>query len=683
MDFFAQQDLVRKKTGLLLTYFTLAVVSTVLLIYFVPVIGWWALKLHNAKPGECVPLVWWRPELFLLVCGLTLLVVLGGALFKIAQLRRNGGGGVAEMLGGRPVSPATSDFFEKRLLNVVEEMAIASGIPAPPVYLLGNEKGINAFAAGFSSSTSVIAVTYGTMTGLTREELQGVVAHEFSHILNNDVRLNVGLMGFLHGLLIIGLTGRIVMQFVSRGSTRRSRDSWQITLFLLAAGATLLVVGFTGLFFCKLIKASISRSRERLADASAVQFTRNPDGLSAALKKIGGLANGSRLQTAHAEQASHMFFCDGLKNNLFGTHPPLPERIRWLDPHFNGQFPSITYEDLRKQLARFESAPLEKEEKQKADFVDLFTDPGKVAIAATVIGAATPPKAPPGPNNPEALIATVGAPMQCHADAAKRLIESIPEKAKEYARDPYGARMLVYFLLLDARDDVRERQMTVISERGEPETVRILEEAVPNLNRIQPQMRLPLVDLAIPSLRFLSPEQFETFREIVRLLVYADDRVDVFEYALQRVLRHHLDPLFGRSARKPGPVNYYSIRGLAKETSVVLSVLVRKSTESTEEAEAAFETAAKAIADSVPVELNLLVEAECTWENFDAALDKINEGSFKVKKWVLGGALAGLMHDRQITVAEVELFRAIADSLGCPVPPWVAPTEDLTTDRDA
>jgi len=295
----------------------------------------------------------------MLVCGATLIVVLGGAVFKIAQLRRGGGAGVAEMLGGRQIRPETSDFFEKRLRNVVEEMAIASGVPVPPVYVLENEKGINAFAAGFSPSDSAVAVTYGTMTGLTRDELQGVVAHEFSHILNNDMRINLNLMGFLHGLLIIGLTGRIILEFAGRGALgrRRSKDSGQLVLAILAAGVVLMVVGFAGFFFCKLIKASISRSRERLADASAVQFTRNPPGLAGALKKIGGLAEGSRIVSPHAEQASHMFFGNGLRRSIFRTHPALAERVKWLEPGFDGRFEQVTAEDLQRQLARFEGAP--------------------------------------------------------------------------------------------------------------------------------------------------------------------------------------------------------------------------------------------------------------------------------------------------------------------------------------
>jgi len=670
MDFFARQDNARRKTSLLLFYFCTAVAITILLVYLLPVLGWFFYQSNYGPKHIQQQLTWWHPDLFALVCGATLIAVLCGTIFKIAQLRRGGGESVAIMLGGKQVYPDTDDFFEKRLRNVVEEMAIASGVPVPPVYVMEREKGINAFAAGFTPSDSVIAVTCGTMTGLTRDELQGVIAHEFSHIFNNDTRMNVTLMGIIHGLIIIGLTGRIILEFSARSTRHRSKDSGQIVVFAIAAGLILWIVGSCGMLFAKLIKAAISRSRERLADASAVQFTRNPPGLANALKKIGGLSYGSRIRAPNAEQASHMFFGKGTKGSIFSTHPPLGERVRWLEPTFNGKFPTVTSEDLREQLVRFENAPKPKKEK-KPDVVDLFTDPGKLAVAGAILDTAPRPQL--RPNNPEALIASIGAPMQHHAEAARQLIDSIPPTVKEHARDPYGARMLIYSLLLDADEEVRAKQMGIIKEQAEPEVFQTLETALPMLGAIQPQMRLPIIDLSIPALRFLSKDQYTAFRTIVKQLVDADEQIDIFEYALQRVLVHHLDPVFSGKP-KPRPANYYSIKGLVNETSVVLSVLARKGHGDESTAKDAFQSAAGKIA-APKASLQLLGKEHCAWDHLDAALDKLNEGSFKVKKWVLGAALACLMHDREITVEETELFRAIADTLGCPVPPWVTPAE--------
>lgn len=560
--------------------------------------------------------------------------------------------------------------LKKRLRNVVEEMAIASGVPVPPIYVMEREQGINAFAAGFQPSDAVVAVTYGTMTGLTRDELQGVVAHEFSHILNNDMAINIKLMGFLHGLLLIGLTG----QFIIRFGTGSRHNKGSAPVFL--AGLSLLIVGYAGVLCAKLIKASISRSRERLADASAVQFTRNASGLASALKKIGGFSQGSTLQTCHAEEASHMFFGKGTKGSIFSTHPPLTERVRWLDPKFDGVFPTFSPEDLREQLSRFEGAPAEQVEK-KNDVVDLFTKPDQIAVTAAVLDAACPPASRPAPpqrpTNPDALIDSIGVPMAHHAEAAQHLIQSIPENIKEYARDPYGSRMLIYALLLDRDDKTRTQQLDLINQHAEPEVSRILKTAVPGLAAVQPEMRLPIVDLSIPALRFLSPTQYAAFSTLVKQLMDADGQVDLFEYALQRVLIHHLEPVFNGNP-KPRVTHYYAIRGLTHETSIVLSVLARKGTQNSDEVDAAFLTAAKQI-DAPQEKLQLLEEDACSWETLDNALDTLNTASFPIKKQLLAAALVCLMNDREITVEETELFRAISDTLGCPVPPWVTPAK--------
>jgi Zn-dependent protease with chaperone function len=328
MRFFEHQDSSRKKTAWLLVFFvcgllalviTLNIVLTLILLYF------------NTEGGQIDLAKVWQPELFLPVTlGVSAVIILG-SLVKIFQLRQ-GGAYIAERLGGKPLSRLTRDPQEKILINIVEEMSLSSGVPMPAVYILDQEMGINAFAAGYSPEDAAVAVTRGCLEQLNRDELQGVIGHEFSHILNGDMNLNIKLIGTLAGIILLATIGQHLLHWSSRISYR-SNDKKANPLLLL--GLALMVIGYIGLVFGRMIKSAISRQREFLADASAVQFTRNPQGIASALRKIGDLAEGSAIHSPLAEEASHMFFSDALKKNLFSSHPPLKERIRRIDPSLN------------------------------------------------------------------------------------------------------------------------------------------------------------------------------------------------------------------------------------------------------------------------------------------------------------------------------------------------------------
>jgi hypothetical protein len=330
----------------------------------------------------------------------------------------------------------------------------------------------------------------------------------------------------------------------------------------------------------------------------------------------------------------------------------------------------VTYESLREQLARFEGAPKAEEEK-KEGIAEFFTRPDKLVVATAVLESAAKPAA--RPVSPHALLESIGRPMEDHADKARALIGSIPDRIREYAYDPYGARMLIYYLLLDSRGEILDKQMEILRDRAETPVYEALEEALPQLDTIPPELRLPIVDLSIPALRFLSEPQYRSFLEVVRALMEADEQVDLFEYSLMRVLVHALEPNFGEPRKKLTP-NYYNIRGLAREASIILSVLARKGHDFGVDASTAF-AAAVDIINEPKARFEFMEEGQCTWELLDEALDKVNEGSGQLKKLILSAALTCLMHDREITVEETELFRAVADTLDCPVPPWVIPME--------
>ena len=359
MNFFDYQDRARKWTRLLVVLYALAVLLTILSVYAVVIIVFHAAApavvnvtsphhLLSADPVMVFPddrnisyWGWWEPGWFLWSALLTALVLLSGTVYKVVELA-GGGAVVARLMGGSPVELQTAEPGEQRLRNVVEEMAIASGTPVPELYVLPDES-INAFAAGHTTHDAAIAVTRGALRVLTRDELQGVIAHEFSHILNCDMRLNIRLMGLLNGLLLIALSGYYLMRFSGNAMPRRGKGAGAVALLALF-GLLIMVVGYIGVFFANLIKAAIGREREYLADASAVQFTRNPAGLAGALKKIAALSEGSMIESPAAAQTSHFFIAEpGVSSwlNFLATHPPLEDRIRRLDPAFTGDLQAV------------------------------------------------------------------------------------------------------------------------------------------------------------------------------------------------------------------------------------------------------------------------------------------------------------------------------------------------------
>jgi Zn-dependent protease with chaperone function len=641
-DFFDRQDAARRGTARLVILFALAVLAIVASIYLILALVFGYL---NADPRTGA-IDWGRgfdPELLLLSVVGTGIVVGGGSLFKIAQLR-GGGRVIAEQLGGRLVSPDTTDLTERTLMNVVEEMAIASGTPVPPVYLMEHEDGINAFAAGFTPSEAVIGVTRGAAERLSRDELQGVIAHEFSHILNGDMRLNIRLIGLLHGILLIGMIGYFVLRmtaFSGRGR-RSSRDSGN-PLPLLAIGAGLAIVGFFGTFFGNLIKAAVSRQREFLADAAAVQFTRQPSGIAGALKKIGGASAGSSIRSPNAPEASHMFFgraTSGL-NAMFSTHPPLPTRIRRIEPDWDGQFVEST-------PAPAATAPSAPRRPQRAPGFPFPFPGGGAAATAGLAGA----------------MAHIGEPSTRHIDYAAQLLRNLPAAITMAAHEPYGARAVVYALLLDRDPEMRRRQLHQLQGAADPgvfeETLRL----VPAITGLDRAARLPVVEIAIPALRTLAIDDYRRFKRNVAMLIEADARLELFEWALQRVLLHGLDEHHGEASR-PGHGSR-ALATLQPPCEVLFSALARAGHADERGAEAAFQQAWRIL--DLPG-TRLLEDAEAGFDALDRALEELAEAAPKAKRRILEAAAACIAADRQVTVAEGELLRAIAASLGVPMPP--------------
>ena len=597
------------------------------------------------------------PRLMLLAVGGTLVVVGGGSLYKVAQLR-GGGRVIAEELGGRLVDGGTSDPVERRLLNVVEEMAIASGASTPPVYVMDGESGINAFAAGFAPQDAVIGVTRGAATTLDRDELQGVIAHEFSHILNGDMRLNIRLMGLLHGIFLIGMIGYFVLRTSFYTGGGRSRDS-KGALPILAFAAGLTIVGFAGTFFGNLIKAAVSRQREFLADSSAVQFTRHPGGIAGALRKIGGFATGSKVENPNAPQASHMFFGRATSgfSALFSTHPPLGERIRRIDPSWNGEFPELP--DAGDAVPGAVAPPA------AAGFAGAEAGAGAGPGASSPAGAEAGAPAGPGIAN---AVGQVGQPTPAHVEYAARLLDRLPTPVVEAAHEPYGARALVYALLLDRDPEPRRLQLAHLEAAADDgvheETVRL----APVVERLDPRARLPVLEIALPALRALTTWQYQRFQENVVALVEADEVIDLFEWSLQRILLRDMQASFGRAG--PTRVRHRSASGVQSSLAVLMSVLAYVGNRERQAAEGAFAAGWRVL--PLP-ERRLLPHEECGFTALDAALVELDRAAPQVKKQTLEAAVACIAADREVTVEEGELLRAVSAWIGCPMPPILTP----------
>ncbi len=658
MDFFEAQDRARRRTKWLVVLFVLAVAGTILTSYAVAVA--FSRYAEGSRPtryetiGEPAPL--WRPALFCWIALGTSGVVAIASLFKWSQFRA-GGGAIAESVGGRRVDPATTDLSERRLLNVVEEMAIASGIPVPAVYVLDEEPGLNAFAAGLTTNDAAVSVTRGTLEKLTRDELQGVIGHEFSHVLNGDMRLNVKLTAIIFGILVIGLIGRGILRGLLQGRVRAGggKNKGGGILAVAAIGLALFLIGYIGYFFGRLIQAAVSRQREFLADASAVQFTRNPTGVTGALKKIGGYALGGTMLHNHAGEIGHFFFAQAFKSNFGGilaTHPPLAERIRAIEPQWDGKLfdpPAVV------DVAHESSAT--------AGFGGgTRYAPDETLRRVQAAPADIPPPLPRArvPFQPARVVTDIGAVTEAHFRQAQLLLEAIPARLRDATRDPAAAQVLVYGLLLNGDRAARDRQQEIVARHAGDAAAAELGQLRSALSLLDPGARLPLLQLALPALRPVEAAALERFAATLDELIQADGIVTPFEFALQKMLLTQL-----RGGRDPSQaVQFDSFSAVAREIAVVLSALADLTPADTAAAFAAGAAQLPMLADR----LALLPREASGLAEVDAALDKLAASSLVIKKRLLVAAAHVIGSDGTITEAEGELYRALAATLAVPMP---------------
>jgi Zn-dependent protease with chaperone function len=619
MDFFEAQDEARKKTKWLVLWFVLAVIGVLVAVDLL------VIALYDGPN-----------QIYIVITASVLTggIMLAASGYKTTQLSA-GGSVVAEDLGGRLVMPGSADFEEKRLLNIVSEMALASGMPVPQVYLLDHEEGINAFAAGTEPSNAVIGVTRGCLQRLSREELSGVIAHEFSHIINGDMRLNMRLMGLVFGLVVISIIGRGMVQllrFQGGSSRRNNKEGGNVMLVLFLLGLGLLVIGGLGSFFGRLIQAAVSRQREFLADASSVQFTRNPDGIVGALKKIGGSEIGSKIKAPKAVEASHMFFSNGGMFNFFlMTHPPLDVRIRAVQKNWDGKFESSEIKPI--------AADRTTKNEERNGPLDAL--PGAVVLGA---------------------VSGIGQGERRRISTGQQLHQGISQRWREAIHDREEAQAVIFGLLLNKDEKFLSKEVSFLEEEAGGEAKELALKWQAEARGLHSARKIALVEIALPTLRSLSPLEYERFRDITRWLIASDGQVELFEFMIQRVIERHLGSYFERKAFRN--IAYNQFDRLLPEANILVSTVSEIGAGCADDAEAAYLEATSDWKD------RLDRKGVSSHDELDEALDKFSQASPLVKRQILVACVTAAARDGKLSSREAELLRTIADSIGCPLPPF-------------
>jgi Zn-dependent protease with chaperone function len=656
MNFFAQQERARSHTKRMLFLFVVAVVAIVVAVDIVALVAFGAIE--HQRQGMGLP-----PAALLFWVSVPVLAIIGlSTLYKVSTLR-SGGGAVARQLGALQIEETTQDFAHRRLRNVIEEIAIASGVPVPEIYVLRDEPGINAFAAGYTPADAAVTVTQGCLDKLTRDELQGVIAHEFSHVLNGDMRLNIRLMGVVFGILVIGIIGRKLME-----NTGRSRDSGGVVAF----GIAILVVGYIGVFFGRLIKAGISRERELLADASAVQFTRQTLGIAGALKKIGGLAEGSKLASSETEEVSHMLFGDGVGYSaLFATHPPLEKRIKLLEPSFNPREFA--------EIAKAWSQPVKVGESEGAQvsiggFAPALIMAAGAATAPVTAQAALPRAGAAITLTPKKVIKQAAQPGADDYETASAIHMTISERLRTFAYMADRSAQVVFALALDADAEVREKQLRIIEKRFDPTVRAGVEEIASEMKDLHPMQRLPLAQLAFPALRRRPRPQLQTFLLALNDLIQADGRVQLEEYCLAKLVGIQvIDALDPSKAKTSGSSKLADCKA---DATAVIAIIARYGNDDAAEAERAY---LLGMHEVLPDAIDVYAPPDDFALTLDRALPKLDLLAPAGKEMLVSGLTRAIGADGKVSVSEAELLRTICAALHVPLPPQLEQAEQPPT----
>ena len=652
VTFFEGQALARRNTRVMVVFFLLAVVAIVLAVDLLVATVWVAAAPELGGRG--------RPPAGMhgVVATITATTILLVSLWNVLTLRAGGGAAVAAMVGARRVMPNTKDALERRLVNVVEEMAIAAGTRVPAVYVMDQETGINAFAAGYDVSSAIVAVTRGALEALTRDELQGVIGHEFSHIVNGDMALNIRMIGVLAGIIFIGAVGGFIM--------RNAEGDSKSAAAILAIGAILFAIGYIGLFFARIIKSMVSRQREFLADASSVQFTRNSEGLAGALDQIRSASGAALMQARRAEDVSHLFFGEAIQMKfaqaLFATHPPLDDRITRVNPRFQ---PSEYRVRRRSAVAAAadDKTPVGKAPGGEAPaMIDMPEAAvglaGGAAVAARSIDAGKAWE-----HSPHDSAGLIGKLDSEKVDTAKRILDAIPATVRERVRDPQGACAALVAMLLANHDVVMEEQLMAAKTAGAGALAEEAREIAPEMRVIQPPYYLPIIDLALPTLKLLDRASQVELLKALQAVIQADRRVSLFEFVVFTLVRSQLAPRVDIPQRK-------SLEQARDDVEFILSLVAHAGVQRGPNADAELAAAFNAGAREMGLANARVVDrAHLRMDDAHKALLRLRELAPIPKAMLIKGLFATVTEDGTIRVIEAALMRTVSAVLDCPLPP--------------
>ncbi len=659
MNFFEHQEKAKKKTFWLILYFIVAIIGIIFfidlvfvgaLIYAQPELYLQGGANYNINDGLAGVKQHAVLELAMMVGAtispIIILIIFIGTIWKMSSLR-GGGIAVAEMVGAKEISPDTTDFLEKRFINIVEEMSIASGVHVPKLYVMEDEA-INAFVAGIKPDDTVMVVTKGALNQLSRDELQSVVGHEFSHIFNSDMQISLKLMGILGGLLLIGQAGYFLLRILGRTrSSGSKKGSGQILIVILIIGLGLFIVGYIGLFFGRLIKSAVSRQRELLADASSVQFTRNPQGLVFALRRILKSEKGTYLDSKNVEDISHLCFCTPrwiMFSNLLATHPPLEKRIELLDPQ--GQYKNLPLKDLRQDKKEDEKPT------KRANIEPLGIIGGAAVLAGTMV------------IHPQDVAQSIGNPTPDNVLIAQALLAKIPPSLVVVAHDTEKVALVFYALILSYNVDKMNGIQAELSKKMDADNIKQVISLASLIDGSPKNIQLPLLDISLPAFKRKTESQRKEIFENCKAISNIGDK-NLFQFTLLVLIEKATIDKLPRQERS----KYNDFKDLIPEVSQLISVILKVGAKNIETENQDFTKLMKNFTSDQITRPDI---NENEANKLQAVLTKLGLLSPLCKQKLIKVLLECISQDNVVNLSEAELIRAIAASLDCPIPPIVA-----------